>query len=106
MKTAQQNIHNHLLLSKNTGLAIHIKLKDNHDYFISCVETIVNGTITIKPVSLHGIMLSTDSFRENEIEVAKCLNVNYNAPFYVQLRAIKESIRYMKDQIRETKSRL
>jgi hypothetical protein len=105
MKTTQDNITTHLLLSKNTGLAIHIKLKNCNSYFITCIENMINGKIMANPISLHGAAIETPTFSEGEIEIARCLNVNYDAPFYVQLRAIKENIRFMKDYTRQIRRR-
>jgi hypothetical protein len=105
MKTAQQNIKDHLILSQNTSLAIHIKLKSEKTFFITCVEQIAFGRITVNPVSLHGAIISTISFDEADIEVAKCLNVNYNSPFYTHLRAIKANIRIIKDQVTDVHRR-
>jgi hypothetical protein len=99
VKNVQPNITTHLQLSKNTGRAIHIKLKYSPDYFITCIMAMNDGQVIINPVSLHGGIIPITSFAESEVEVARCLNVSYNAPFYDHLRMIKSNIRLMKEQI-------
>ena len=105
MGIIQPDIFNHLLLSKNKGFAIHIKLKSENQYVITAIDELIDNQVTIKPISLHGSIIQITSFPIDDVEVARCLNVLYNSPVYKELREIKASIRCIKEAILKPHSR-
>jgi hypothetical protein len=88
-----------LLLSKNQGLTIHLRLRHQPDVIITTVLDVRGDIIMVKAVDLPGVSLPRTSFYIDEIESVRCPRILYNAPLYTKLAHIRESIRNIQEKI-------
>lgn len=97
--------YNKLLLSKENGRAIGLKIKGQRKLLITAVDIlpqIPQGEfLRVKPHCIYGEVIENPNIPLKDIEDLILFHVSYEDDLYQHLRHIKSNVRSMKDNVRK-----
>jgi hypothetical protein len=104
MSFTRNEVERVLNVSKQRGTAIGLRMKGRQSLIITTIEDILgkNETDTIVVVNeqtIYGEKLRFNLIVLDEIESLFNLRIQYNDPFYVYLRSVRNNIRSIREEV-------